>query len=118
MQLLVKDKRNHPRLRFPDLEHLLSLFDADEFRDTPVMTYAEVQNKVAQRNIPEGLLIDLLDKYDAFQHDPQWRHLSGQDNGDLDLQAVAKAEDGDAILLGQVLGELEDHVESIIADQV
>ena len=118
MQLLVKDKRNHPRLRFPDLEHLLSLFDADEFRDTPVMTYAEVQNKVAQRNIPEGLLIDLLDKYDAFQHDPQWRHLSGQDNGDLDLQAVARAEDGDAILLGQVLGELENHVESIIADQV
>ena len=29
MQLLVKDKRNHPRLRFPDLEHLLSFFDAD-----------------------------------------------------------------------------------------
>jgi hypothetical protein len=40
--------------------------------------YSELRKKFRDKNIPEDLLIDLIDKYNAFQADPDWHHLGGE----------------------------------------
>jgi TRAP-type mannitol/chloroaromatic compound transport system permease small subunit len=113
MQYFVKDKPNHPQLRFPDLPTLLQLMS--EFDDTPVISYSDFRKRLKHRNIPEGLLIDILEKYDAFQHDPQWQYLEMENQEEIDAANEANA--GTApVQLAELLDDMEDRVERVLTD--
>jgi hypothetical protein len=43
-----------------------------------VQPYSELRKLLRDKNIPEELLMSLIEHYDGFQADPDWHHLSGE----------------------------------------
>mmetsp|Transcript_30393 Transcript_30393/g.49080 ORF Transcript_30393/g.49080 Transcript_30393/m.49080 type:complete len:787 (+) Transcript_30393:179-2539(+) len=116
LQFFVKNKEQHPQLRFPAIEDVLTLFAG--YRDTPIMPYSELRKKLRDKNIPEDLLVALIEKFNAFQPDPDWHYLTGASTVEIDAQREAlDKEDSDPAVLGAFLDDLEDRLQQILADQ-
>ena len=122
-QLLVWKKEEHSRLRFPSKEDTVRLF-SEYMKDyctegTTAVPFTELLKNFRARDIEEDFLRALVQKYDAFEPDPNWNYLVGGTTTEIEkMKAAMEKEDNSPHVLGQLLDDLESRIDQIILDQV
>jgi len=113
LQLLVPNRAEHKRLKFPPKAEVLKLFsDCEEFE---IMTIGELQKRFANKAITEEMLTAIIEHYDAFQADPDWVHLMEEETN-LEAQQrieVAQQENNDPALLSLICDELDVRLDQV-----
>jgi len=113
LQLLVPNRAEHKRLKFPPKAEVLKLFsDCEEFE---IMTIGELQKRFANKAITEEMLTSIIEHYDAFQADPDWVHLMEEETN-LEAQQrieVAQQENNDPALLSLICDELDVRLDQV-----
>jgi len=121
-QLFVWKKEEHSRLRFPSKEDTVILFSEyikDYHEGTTTVPFTELLKNFRARDMQEDYLMALVQKYDAFEPDPNWNYLVGGTTTEIEkMKAAMEKENNSPDVLGQLLEDLESRIDQIILDQV
>mmetsp|Transcript_46808 Transcript_46808/g.111441 ORF Transcript_46808/g.111441 Transcript_46808/m.111441 type:complete len:812 (-) Transcript_46808:151-2586(-) len=117
MQLLIPNHESHSRLKYPPKDEILNLFsDCEEYE---IMTLSELHKRFQDKSITEEMLNAIIERYEAFQPDPDWIHLM---ENQTNIEAMARIEateqeNNDPAVLAVVCDDLDTRLDQLINDQ-